>query len=86
MKPRRREIWVTDVWIAIGRLRCERGQWQGQVQIEFASGFVVVATWFSDDGASTGRLSDWRCEDESTKEAAVRREGEFARAIASALE
>jgi hypothetical protein len=90
MKPRRHEIWCNNVWIAIYRLHTLRGengapQWQGDVQIEFASGFVVIATWVGDEGDTTGALVDWRCEDEATFDEAVAREEEFAKAISSAL-
>jgi hypothetical protein len=85
MKPRSEELWIVNVWISINRLYTQGKQWLGQVQIEFASGFVVVAAWVGDDGDTTGRLTDWRCEDEATFDAAVAREEEFAKAISSAL-
>jgi hypothetical protein len=90
MKPRRQEIWCVNVWIAISRLFTERGpnsgqQWQGKVVIEFASGTVVMATWVGDEGDTTGKLVDFACEDEEIFDEAVRREEEFARAIAGVL-
>jgi hypothetical protein len=90
MKTRRDEIWVRNVWIAIGQLFTERGPnggqlWQGRVKIEFAKGFVVTATWVGDEGDVTGQLVDFRCVDEMTFDEATRREEEFAGAISGAL-